>query len=53
MCDGLNGPHLHGLDWSAVRDRTMPDAAPMTFAENLARVINIMLAELYVSHTRY
>lgn len=51
--DRFYDPHLPGLDWSAVRDRTMPDAARATSAEDLARVINSMLSELHASHMRF
>jgi carboxyl-terminal processing protease len=46
-------PHLHGLDWPAVRERYMPDATRVSSEEALASVINSMLSELHASHTRY
>jgi carboxyl-terminal processing protease len=46
-------PHLHGLDWPAVRERYMPDATRASSEEALASVINSMLSELHASHTRY
>ena len=46
-------PHLHGLDWSAVRERYLPDATRASSEEALASVTNSMLSELNASHTRY
>jgi carboxyl-terminal processing protease len=51
--DRFYDPHLHGLDWSAVRERYLPDATRASSEETLASVINSMLAELHASHTRY
>ncbi|MBR1033770.1 S41 family peptidase [Bradyrhizobium liaoningense] len=51
--DRFYDPHLHGLDWSAVRERYLPDAARASSEEALAGVINSMLSELHASHTRY
>src|ERR1700730_14043396 len=51
--DRFYDPHLHGLDWSAVRERYMPDATEANSEEALASVVNSMLSELYASHTRY
>jgi carboxyl-terminal processing protease len=51
--DRFYDPHLRGLDWSAVRERYRPDAARATSEEALANIINRMLSELHVSHTRY
>ena len=45
--------HLHGLDWSAVRRRYLPDAAEANSGQALAMVINRMLSELHASHTHY
>ena len=45
-------PNMAGLDWPAVRDRYRPLAAAAGDAEERARVINQMLAELETSHTR-
>jgi carboxyl-terminal processing protease len=43
---------LHGLDWSAVRRRYQPLADSAHSREQLAVVINAMLAELGTSHTQ-
>src|SRR5438034_11292813 len=43
---------LHGLDWSAVRRRYQPLADSAHTREQLAVVINAMLAELGTSHTQ-
>jgi carboxyl-terminal processing protease len=51
--DRFYDPDLHGLDWSAVRERYMPDATRASSEEALASVINSMLSELHASHTRY
>ncbi|RZM99465.1 peptidase S41 [Bradyrhizobium genosp. SA-3] len=51
--DRFYDPHLHGLDWSAVRERYLPDATRANSEEALAGVINSMLSELHASHTRY
>ena len=51
--DRFYDPHLHGLDWSAVRERYTPDATRASSEEALAGVINSMLSELHASHTRY
>src|SRR6266487_1225163 len=51
--DRFYDPHLHGLDWSAVRERYLPDATQANPEGALASVINSMLSELHASHTRY
>jgi carboxyl-terminal processing protease len=51
--DRFYDPHLHGLDWSAVREHYLPDATRASSEEALASVINSMLSELHASHTRY
>jgi carboxyl-terminal processing protease len=51
--DRFYDPHLHGLDWSAVRQRYVPEALKATSDQELARVINRMLSELQASHTHY
>jgi carboxyl-terminal processing protease len=51
--DRFYDPHLHGLGWSAVRERYLPDATQVSSEEGLASVVNSMLSELHASHTRY
>ena len=51
--DRFYDPHLHGLDWSAVREHYLPGATRASSEEALASVINSMLSELHASHTRY
>lgn len=51
--DRFYDPHLHGLDWLAIRERYLPEAARATSGDMLASVINGMLSELHASHTRY
>lgn len=51
--DRFYDPHVHGLDWSAARERYLPDATRASSEEALASVINSMLSELHASHTRY
>ncbi|MET4022961.1 hypothetical protein [Bradyrhizobium sp. S3.2.12] len=41
--DRFYDPHLDGLDWSAVRERYLPDATRASSEEALAGVINSML----------
>src|SRR5262249_55566114 len=51
--DHFYDPHLHGLDWTAVRARYLPPAAVAVSDDALAAVINAMLSELRASHTYY
>ena len=51
--DRFYDPHLHGLDWTAIREHYAPDAARETSENVAAGVINRMLSELHASHTRY
>jgi carboxyl-terminal processing protease len=51
--DRFYDPQLHGLNWTAIRERYSPDAAKATSEDALADVINNMLSELHASHTRY
>jgi carboxyl-terminal processing protease len=51
--DRFYDPHLHELDWPALRQRYRLLAASATSGEELAAIINTMLAELGASHTRY
>ena len=51
--DRFYDPHLHGLDWSAVREHYLPGATRASSEEALGGVINSMLSELHASHTRY
>ena len=51
--DRFYDPHLHGLDWPAVRERYLPEVARAASAEAMANVINGMLSELHASHTHY
>jgi carboxyl-terminal processing protease len=51
--DHFYDPHLHELDWPALRQRYHLLAASVASGEELAIVINSMLAELGASHTRY
>ena len=51
--DRFYDPRLHGLDWQAMRARYRPQAASARYQEEMAIVINAMLAELGASHTHY
>jgi carboxyl-terminal processing protease len=51
--DRFYDPHMHGLDWAAIREGYAPAAARATSQDALANVINSMLSELHASHTRY
>ncbi len=53
MRDRFYDPHLHGLDWQALRARYRPKAAAARSREEAAVAINAMLAELGASHTHY
>ena len=44
---------LHGLDWTAIGDTYRPRYAAAASAAERSAVINAMLAELKVSHTRH
>ena len=50
--DHFYDPTFGGLDWAAVKEKYRPLAAAASDAEGSA-VINLMLAELAVSHTRH
>src|ERR1700688_3162059 len=43
--DRFYDPDLHGLDWSDVRQRYMPDATEANSEEALASLVNNMLSE--------
>ena len=51
--DRFYDPGLNGLDWSAMRELYAPKAEDAASREELASVINAMLAKLGASHTRY
>ena len=51
--DRFYDPHLHGLDWPAIRAEYRPQAAAAASKPALAGVINAMLARLGASHTEY
>jgi carboxyl-terminal processing protease len=51
--DRFYDPRLHELDWPALRQRYHLLAASVASGEELAVVINSMLAELGASHTQY
>jgi carboxyl-terminal processing protease len=51
--DRFYDPRLHGLDWQAMRARYRPPAASARSREDMAVVVNAMLAELGASHTHY
>lgn len=51
--DRFYDPHLHELDWPALRQRYNLLAASAASGEELAAVINTMLVELGASHTHY
>jgi carboxyl-terminal processing protease len=46
-------PRLQGLDWQAMREQYRPLAAAAASVEERSAVINRLLAELGVSHTRH
>ena len=51
--DRFYDPRHNGLDWSAARERYLPDVQRATSQSSLASVINTMLSELHASHTRF
>jgi C-terminal processing protease CtpA/Prc len=51
--DRFYDPRLHGLDWQTMRARYRPQAAAARSREEMAVVVNAMLAELGASHTHY
>ena len=51
--DRFYDPHFNGLDWSAVRERYLPEVQRATSPNHVARSINTMLFELQASHTRF
>jgi carboxyl-terminal processing protease len=51
--DRFYDPNLHGLDWSAVRERYRPEASKAASEDAMADIINRMLSELQASHTHY
>ncbi len=51
--DRFYDPRLHGLDWEAMRTRYRPQAEAAGSQDELARVVNAMLAMLGASHTHY
>ena len=46
-------PEFNGVDWQAMRSRYAPLAAQTSSTEELAVVVNQMLAELNTSHTHF
>jgi len=51
--DRFYDPRLHGLDWQTTRARYRPQAVAARSREEMAVVVNAMLAELGASHTHY
>ena len=51
--DRFYDPRLHGLDWSALRDRCRPQAEQAQTRDELALAVNALLQTLNASHTRY
>jgi carboxyl-terminal processing protease len=51
--DRFYDPRLHGLDWQTMRARYRPQAASARSREEMAVVVNAMLAQLGASHTHY
>ena len=47
--DRFYDPRHNGLDWSAARERYLPDVQRATSHSSLASVINTMLSELHAS----
>jgi carboxyl-terminal processing protease len=51
--DNFYDPKFNGVDWQSMRQKYAPQAAQARSPEALAVVVNQMLEELNVSHTRY
>ncbi len=51
--DRFYDPRLHGVDWSAMRERYRAQAASARSSADFAGAINAMLGTLNASHTRY
>ncbi len=51
--DRFYDPRLNGLDWQAIRERYRPQAEAARSRGELAGIVNVMLATLGASHTRY
>ena len=51
--DRFYDPHLHGLDWNAMRERYRPPAIEAGRPGRTRGHVNAMLAELGASHTHY
>lgn len=51
--DNFFDPQFNGVNWQAMREKYAPQAAQARSQEELAAVINRMLAELNTSHTRF
>ncbi|HEY9895022.1 MAG TPA: peptidase S41, partial [Candidatus Sericytochromatia bacterium] len=51
--DNFYDPKFNGVDWQAMRQKYAPQATQARSPEALAVVVNQMLEELNVSHTRY
>ncbi len=49
--DHFYDPEFHGADWNAARDRTAPQVAGARTADELRRVLNLMIGELNASHS--
>ena len=51
--DNFFDPKFNGVDWKALREKYAAQAAQAQSADDLAVVVNAMLAELKTSHTRF
>ena len=51
--DNFFDPKFKGVDWRSLREKYAPQAAQAQSADDLAVVVNAMLAELKTSHTRF
>ena len=51
LADHFHDPAMHGLDWSAVRDRFLPRIAAARTPADERRLLSLMIGELNSSHT--
>jgi Tol biopolymer transport system component/C-terminal processing protease CtpA/Prc len=49
--DNFVDPGMHGVDWNATRDLYRPRAAAARTADDLRRLLNLMIGELNASHS--
>jgi carboxyl-terminal processing protease len=51
--DNFYDPKFNGINWQSMREKYKPQAVQAKSSQEFATIINMMLAELRTSHTRY